>query len=239
MKKLLTAVSVLFLTIEMSAQETPPQTTTTTTSTTSSSSDLKRLELGIRFMPTVSSFKMNTSDGNTVQGQATLGFGIGGMLAFNFSNHVGIQTELIYNSLSQKYKDGNLDRKISVQYVNIPVMISLNTGKSRPVNLNLAFGPQMGFNVGSKVSSSGGGGQDTVQAVIALKSGDMGFAYGAGLEFALNESRNIRLDLGFRGVWGFLDVSTPVKGASGTTYNVISETNIKTYSGYVGITFMF
>jgi hypothetical protein len=202
------------------------------------SPDFHRVEFGFRFMPTVTAFNMVTSDGGTVEGQATLGYGIGGLVAFNFSNHVGLQPEIIYNSYSQKYKDQDLERKIHVKYVNIPLLVTFNTGKSKPVNLNFVVGPQMGFNIGSSLEASGSNGSDTLQAVVALKKGDVGFAYGAGLEFALNETRTIRLDVGFRGVFGFMDIRE-TETRDGRTFNVMDRNNIKTYSGYTGITFLF
>jgi opacity protein-like surface antigen len=201
--------------------------------------DIPRVEFGFRFMPTVSEFKMKTSDGNTVQGQATFGYGIGGMVAVNFTNHIGVQGEIIYNSLSQKYKDQEMERTIHINYVNIPLLLSINTGVSRPVNLNFVVGPQMGFNVGSRVETSGSNGTDTLQATVLTKKGDVGFCYGAGLEFALNETRTIRLDLGFRGVFGFLDIQRPSSGTNTRSFNVIDHTNIKTYSGLAGLTFLF
>lgn len=201
--------------------------------------DFHRVEFGFRFMPTVSAFKMKTSSGGVVQGQATLGYGIGGLVAFNFTNHVGVQAEIIYNSLTQKYKDAELDRTLKVKYVNFPLLLSLNTGKSKPVNLNFVIGPQIGYNIGSSVETSGSNGSDTMQAIVVMKKADVGFAYGAGLEFALNETRTIRLDFGFRGVFGFLDISQPTTGTNTRTFNVIDRNNIKTYSAYTGIAFLF
>ena len=75
-------------------------------------------------------------------------------------------------------------------------------------------------------------------AVVVTKKADVGFAYGAGLEFALNETRTIRLDLGFRGVYGFLDIQ-PATGVNSREFNVIGSNNIKTYSGVIGISFLF
>lgn len=37
----------------------------------------KKVEFGLRYMPTISSFEMKTSSGGTVKGQATLGYGVG------------------------------------------------------------------------------------------------------------------------------------------------------------------
>ncbi|HTF02705.1 MAG TPA: porin family protein [Bacteroidia bacterium] len=208
--------------------------------TQTDSPDIPRVEFGFRFMPTVSAFKMKTSGGGTVQGQATLGYGIGGLIGFNFSNHIGVQGEIIYNSLSQKYKDQEMERTIHVNYVNIPMLISFNTGKSRPVNLNFVVGPQIAYNVGSRMETSGSNGSDTMQATLVLRKGDIGFAYGAGLEFMLNERRSIRLDIGFRGVYGFLDMRQEETGTDNSrSFNVIDGNTIKTYSAYTGITFLF
>ena len=65
--------------------------------------DAQKAELGFRLMPTFSSFQMQTSTGGTVKGKVMFGFGAGALLGFNFTDNVGIQGEVIYNSLSQKY----------------------------------------------------------------------------------------------------------------------------------------
>lgn len=197
-----------------------------------------RVEFGFRFMPTVSAFDMKTSSGGTVKGEATFGYGIGGMLAFNFTNHMGIQSELIYNSLSQKYKDEDLDREINVKYLNIPILFSLNTGKANPVNLNFVFGPQLGFNMGSSIKKSGSGSSDTLTYVLATRRSDLGLAYGAGLEFMLNDTRTIRMDLGFRGVYGLININNNQADSESTTY-IVDQTKIRTKSGYIGISFLF
>lgn len=136
---------------------------------------LHRVEFGFRFMPTLSSFDMTTSSGGTVKGEATLGYGGGAFLGVNLSNHIGLTGEVIYNSLSQKYKDQDLDREINVRYVNIPLLLSLNTGKSNPVNLKVEAGPQVGFNVGASITSSGDTNSDTLQTVWTTKKSDFGF----------------------------------------------------------------
>lgn len=233
LKTTLITTALLFGCSTLAVSQTEESTTAT------SDPNIPRIELGLRFMPTVSAFKMRTSDGGTVQGQTTLGFGFGAMIGVNITNHIGIQTELIYNSLSQKYKDQEMERTVHVNYVNIPLMLSLNTGKSKPVNLNFVAGPQIAFNVGSRLETSGGDGTDSMQATLKLRKGDIGFAYGAGLEFVLNTERSLRLDIGFRGVYGFLDMQ-PGKDATTTgEFNVIDGNTIKTYSAYVGLTFLF
>ncbi|MCW3078173.1 MAG: hypothetical protein JWO32_2782 [Bacteroidetes bacterium] len=202
--------------------------------------DLRRGEFGVRYMPTFSSLSVRNSSGDVIEGEMSMSQGYGIMMGFNFDRHIGIQAEINYNQTSQKYKDKGLDRQVDISYLNIPVMLSINTDKRLPVNLNFVVGPQFGFNVGSAIKSGGtAAGTETVHAVVAVKQGDVGAAYGAGLEFALNKAHTLRLDLGFRGYYGFVDISGSNPSNSPDTYNVIVKASRRTYAGYLGLTFCF
>ena len=201
--------------------------------------DAQKGEFGLRFMPTVSALDFNTSSGGTVKGEAKLGYGFGAFLGFNFSDHFGIQGEVIYNSTSQKYKELDAERKITLKYFNIPLLLSFNTGKSNFVNFNIVAGPQIGISAGSSLQTSGGNGVELPEAILSVKKGDLGFAYGAGLDFGLNQARNIRLGVGFRGVYGLFDISDNSKTSTTDGYYVLDRTKIKTYSGYVGVSILF
>lgn len=198
----------------------------------------QKVEFGLRFMPTISNFDMQTSSGGTVKGQVTLGYGVGALLGFNFSDHVGVQGEVIYSSITQKYKELDVERKVNLKYVNIPLMLSLNTNKSGPVNLNLVAGPQISISAGSDVRTSGGDGTSP-QALVTVKKGDLGLAYGAGVDFALSPSGALRLGIGFRGVYGLLDISDNSNSSTSDSYYILDRTHIKTYSAYAGLSFLF
>lgn len=213
--------------------------TDTTSAKSPDQKSFKRGELGFRFMPTFSSFNITTVSNSEVTAELTFGYGFGGLVAVNFTKHVGVQGEIIYNALSQKFKDKDLDRKITIKYLNIPLFLSLNTGKGNPVNLNIVGGPQIGINLGSKLETSGDADTDTLTAVLALKKGDLGLAYGAGLEFLLNPSGSVRLDLGFRGVFGLIDISDDSETQTTDSYYILDRAKIKTYSGYIGLTLLF
>ncbi len=199
----------------------------------------RKSEFGVRFMPTFSSLKMKTSTGGTVTGNVSLGYGAGILMGYNFTNFVGIQTEIIYNSISQKYTEQDIERKINLRYVNIPLMLSINTGKARQVNLNIVLGPQIGVSVGSSVFTSGGDGTNNSKAVLSVKKGDLGFAYGAGLDFGLNPTRTVRLDIGYRGVYGLLDIRDNSNTIATDSYYILDRTQIKTNSVYIGFSFLF
>jgi Outer membrane protein beta-barrel domain len=193
-------------------------------------------EVGLRFMPTFNSFEITTPGNGRVKSEFSTGFGVGGLLGVNLWEHVGIQGEVIYSTISQKYKESNSEREINLKYLNIPVLLSLNTGKTKIVNLNLVAGPQVGISVGSSLS---GIGTDTSNAVLSVKKGDLGLAYGAGLDFGINSERTVRVSLGFRGVFGLFDISDNSQTITTDSYYLLDRTHIQTYAGYAGISFLF
>ncbi len=199
----------------------------------------QKAEFGLRFMPTVSSFDVQSSSGGKIKGEATLGFGFGAFLGFNFNKHIGIQGELIYSSLAQKYNERELERRVNLKYVNIPLLLTLNTGKNNPVNFNIVAGPQIGIRVGSSLVTSGNNGTDEPDAILAAKKGDVGFAYGAGLDFGLNPDRTIRLGIGYRGVLGLFDISDNSNTITTDSYYLLDRSRVNTNAAYIGLSFLF
>ena len=195
-------------------------------------------ELGVRIMPTFSSLHLKTADGGDLTGAMTVGWGGGIFGGYNFTDHVGVQAEIIYNTISQKFKDVDVEREITLRYLNIPILFSLNSGKSKPVNFNLVAGPQMGLSVGSTLSASVGEGPDHAHAQLSVKKSDIGFAYGAGVDFGLNATKTFRLGIGFRGVYGLFDISDNSQTVVTDSYFVLDHTHIRTYSGYLGLSFI-
>lgn len=227
--QIIMTAAIITCTINLKAQNTVPEATAVN----------KKAEFGIRFMPTFSNLDLKTSDGNKVKGEATLGYGIGGLLGFNFNKHIGVQGEVIYSSLSQKYQDQNIERKVNLKYINIPLLLSLNSGKSNAVNLNLVVGPQIGVNVGSSVYSSGSNGTNDPEPVVSIRKGDLGFAFGGGVDFGLNTDRTIRLSLGYRGVIGLFDISDDNQSTATESFLVIDKANVNTNAAYMGLSILF
>jgi opacity protein-like surface antigen len=102
------------------------------------------------------------------------------------------------------------------------------------------IGPQWGFNVGATLKTTGvpnGNGNST--AILAVKKNDFGIAYGLGVDFAITPSKTIRLDIGFRGVMGLMDVNNTNEKIDANSYYILQKSTINSYSGYVGLTFLF
>lgn len=196
--------------------------------------------IGFRFMPTFTTLDLN-ADGAVVESSATLGYGYGGVLGFNFTDHFGMQLEVIYSSLAQRYTVRERENTIRLKYINVPLLFRFNTDYSKPVNFNVVLGPQLGLNVGSSVDAddANGAGVDTIQARVAVKKGDIGIAYGAGLDFGMGTSGSVRLNIGFRGVLGLVDISDRSNNRTTTEYYVLDRSKVKTYAGYIGLSFAF
>jgi hypothetical protein len=64
----------------------------------------------------------------------------------------------------------------------------------------LWFG-QFGINVVRISVPPGSDGSSAATAAVAAKKGDIGAAFGAGLEFSLNDARNVRWMLDIRALW--------------------------------------
>lgn len=217
----------------------PPPTSEPNVSPKPERPPLRRGELGIRYMPTFASLALRNYNGDVIQGELTMNQGFGFMLGVNLSKNVGLQAEISYLDISQKFKDKNLNRQVNVSYLNIPVLLSLNTDKTRIVNLNFVAGPQFGVNLGSSINTTGDEDTETVRATIGAKGRDVGVAYGTGLEIALNRMHTARLDFGYRGFYGLVDGAASQSSKNPDTYNVLVKASRQTHAGYVGLTLCF
>ena len=72
-----------------------------------------------------------------------------------------------------------------------------------------------------------------------MKKSDIGFAYGAGIDFGINNARTTRLGIGYRGVMGLIDISDNSTSMSNDSYYVLDKTHIRTNAAYIGLSFIF
>lgn len=260
MKKIILILSACLAVPALYAQSTTTTTTVTTTTEAppspavntnatgqddhdgdaSDKRDFKRGYIGARAMATLSSWKVTNPDKSSVSTDFLVGFGGGGVVGVNFSKHVGLQLEVLYSELAQKYVDNSgVARNLKLSYVNVPLLLVLNTNVSKVVNLNVCGGPQVGFNTGSSFTTenSNSSDVDTVHAVLAVKTGDVGIAYGIGLDFMLCPS--LKLSVGYRGVQGLIDVSDKSENTTTNDYYILDRAHVNTYSGYAGLAFCF
>jgi hypothetical protein len=172
-----------------------------------------------------------------VNTEYVVGYGGGGYLGYFFSPHVELRAEVLYSSLAQKIVYGNTETTMKLSYLNFPLLLGLHTGYDKPVSLNIMFGPQIGINTSSSYESEGSEGVDTVQASLTVKPADIGLAYGAGLDFGFGEERLVHLNIGFRGVYGLVDISESSQNTTTSDFYILDRAHLKTYSAYAGLSF--
>jgi hypothetical protein len=202
-----------------------------------STGPLPRGEFGVRYMPTFSALDIRTYNGERAKYDLSVSHGVGIMAAGDFGKYMSIQVEANYYQSSQKYTDRNLVNEVNVGFLNIPFLLSISTDKSRSVIFNAVAGPQIGITVGTNIKTTGTESADSLKPIAAVKSMDVGFAYGAGVGILLNHAHSCRLDIGYRGFYGLVDINddSTRKG----TYNVLLTSSRKTNGAYLGITFLF
>lgn len=128
------------------------------------------------------------SSGYTVSPSMLPSFYAGAYVTFMFSEHLGLQPEVLLSG--QGAKSG--DDKLKLTYINVPILIRYN------VNSVLSFhvGPQIGVLASAKEKFNGG----TEDVKDGYKSTDLGVAVGANVDIK-------KLNFTFRFVKGLSNVA--------------------------------
>jgi hypothetical protein len=201
--------------------------------------DVKHGYIGGRVLATLSYFRIQNTNGDDISATTDATYGGGGLLGVNFGRNVGMQLEVLYSPIAQKYSDQGISRTVHITYLNIPLLLMLNSDVTKPVNFNICGGPQLGINTGSKVESNHIEGSDETQvdAVLKVKASDIGIAFGAGFDF--NIANAITLNIGYRGVYGLLDISDNSGTTTTNQYYILNRSQVQTHSAYAGLNILF
>jgi hypothetical protein len=189
--------------------------------------------LGLRFQPGFAAVSSANSS-NSVGISGRVGYGYGVSLAYYYNNYWGTQLELMYSTLSQDVTEKGFSRTVNLNYISIPLLATLNTNYGKPVNFNIALGPQFGLLAGSSVS----GNDNNFNANVSAKGLDFGVAFGGGLDFALGPKHHTHINLGYRGVQGLLDIDNSGGAVQqDNNYYLLRKAKTGSNSIYLGIMF--
>jgi len=127
------------------------------------------------------------------------GFIAGGYANIRFSEQLAFQPEALYSLQGTKGEVMGTDVTTNLSYINIPLMMKWYAYEG----LNFEFGPQVGFNVGSKVKVDGSGTElvdgdydfDEVYGE-SPETVDFGLNIGAGYELPMGLNFGVRYSLG-------------------------------------------
>jgi hypothetical protein len=117
-------------------------------------------------------------DGNglSVSPDGLTSFHVGLFLTAMFTENIGIQPELQYNSVGSQFHINGFETKTTMNYLSIPVLFRYSP---IPV-LNFHAGPQLGFFMGGKFEADG----DEID-LDDVKTLDMGLAVGMGVDLPM------------------------------------------------------
>ena len=127
--------------------------------------------------------------------KSKIGFNAGVFMNAPIAENFSIQPEVLYNNLGAK-TSGDIDATVNLDYISVPVMLQYNATPQ----FYLEAGPQFGFLVNSKVTSSNPVVQELGNQLINkdnLKSFDFGAGIGAGYWFSPGLGINARYVAGF------------------------------------------
>lgn len=117
----------------------------------------------------------------------------GGVLAnFGLSDMFSIQPEVLYSMKGSQAK-GNSDDKFRLQYIDVPVLVKVATGKT---GLFFELGPQVGF----RLSATTDIGLASYTYTPYTKAVDFGYAAGLGFQAASGPIVGLRYNGGFTNV---------------------------------------
>lgn len=132
-----------------------------------------------------------------------LGFMGGAYANIRFSEQLAFQPELLYSGQGAKAEFMGSDVKLNLSYINIPLMMKWYAYEG----LNFEFGPQIGFNVASKVKVEGSAfeiadGTYDFDEVFGedVETVDFGLNIGAGYELPMGLNFGVRYGLGLTDV---------------------------------------
>ncbi len=118
-----------------------------------------------------------------------VGLTFGGFASFGVSRNLAIETGATFTQRGAKSSSSGVTEKVKLDYVEVPVLLSVRLPGASAVTPFFGAGPAVGFRVGCSFSASGGGtsvgtGCDVVEDALDadLKGTDFGLLGEAGVD---------------------------------------------------------
>jgi hypothetical protein len=196
----------------------------------------KGFHFGLKYQPNICSVQnQNFTDSVNIDLKSTFAQGGGVTFAFNLFDNFGIQAEALYSEQGQKFirtdtSGNNYENILKLTYINVPVLLRLNSSTRKTVSFNITGGIQMGLLYGAGLTVKRTEGTITTGVASKFETVDMAVVYGGG--FDINLAEFFHFNIGLRLVEGLTDI-----GRSGNELFHASPTYNKITSVYAGVTF--
>ena len=120
-------------------------------------------------------------------------FHVGGVVKIGVTELFSVQPELIYSSQGYSFPNPDNYDSVILDYINIPIMADFKLAEG----FSLQGGPQVGFNISSKVDAGGEGKQD----IESIQTFDFGAGIGAQYVLPINLFFQARYVMGITNIY--------------------------------------
>lgn len=132
------------------------------------------------------------------------GLNVGASILWPLSESFGLQIEASYSEKGTSGRNGPLRAKISLDYIDIPVLLRYALPLSGPVGVHLYGGTAISFEVDCSISASLGeimvsSDCETNDLDFTTQTIDFGMMTGAGIDYTLSSGINLVVDA----LWNF------------------------------------
>ena len=148
----------------------------------------QHVEFGIKGGLNASTF----SNENVYDHKYKPSFNLGVLAHIHVNKSFAIQPELVYSGQGTKYSNAPSDYRISLGYINLPVLAQLMTANG----FRFETGPQIGALVSAKQVSGG----TSVDVKDSYKTTDFSWAFGVGYIFPSKFGIDVRYNAGVSGI---------------------------------------
>lgn len=140
----------------------------------------------------------SVSGDNTDELGTTKGLNIGGFVNVPLSGVAGLQIGAGFVQKGGEESEAGVTAKIGVDYIEIPLLLTLSPSTAGSVGFDFFVGPAVSFKAGCTVSGSFDGTDvsidcDDPEVDVELKSIDFGAMVGAGLDIAVSDAASLVL----------------------------------------------
>ncbi len=156
-----------------------------------------QISFGVKAGATFSNFKGDMAE------ESKTGLVVGGLAAYNFTEKISAQLELLYTQAGARENGGSYD----FSYINVPLVARYNVWNG----LNVETGPQIGFLLSAKTKNSSGNKTDIKHL---LNTTDFAWVIGAAYELPNGAGAGIRYTPGFS------DISTNSDNIKNTAFQI-------------------
>jgi hypothetical protein len=126
---------------------------------------------------------------------------VGGLFVVVPANsQFALQAEALFSQKGAKAEEEGFSSRISLNYIDIPVLARFSTPASSGASFHVFAGPSFSFKTSAEATSEFEGEEETEDLDEQVKGFDLGLVLGAGVEFG-------RFVLDGRYTWGMTDIN--------------------------------